>query len=177
MAVDPPDLLGQLVVKPGDTMAALAQAVYGIQRNAYLKAVIEANPQIADPNTINIGNLIAFPAIRARHGHAAGLYYWVILNEDPVLQDALNNFNVLSKKIRLPLQIVANWSPDTGLRFPIAIRGYFASEQEAADAARGLPERIAFHSRVVHQWPKNTIFFADPTLGGALKISDHSARP
>ena len=177
VAVDPPDLLGQLVVKPGDTMAALAQAVYGIQRNALLKAVIEANPQIADPNTINIGNLIAIPAIRARQGYAVGLYYWVILDEDSALQDALNKFNALSKTIRLPLQIIANWSPDTGLRFPIAIRGYFASEQEAADAARGLPEHIASHCRVIRQWPKDTIFFANPAIGGVLKISDHSARP
>ena len=158
-------------------MAALSQAVYGLQRNALLKAVIEANPQIADPNTINIGNLITFPAIRPQHRQVNGLYYWVILDEEAVLQDALNKFNTLSKSVRLPLQIVANWSLDTGLRFPIALRGYYTGEQEAAGAARKLPAQIASHCRVIHHWPKDTIFFADPTHGGALTNSDHSARP
>jgi general secretion pathway protein A len=177
VVADPPDLLGQLVVKPGDTIAALTRAVYGIQSNVFLRAVVEANPQIEDPNTINIGDLIAFPAMKARHRDVDGRYWWVILDEDPALPVSLNKLNQLSALFHLPLQIIANWSLDNGLRFPIAIRGYYASEQAAAEAARGLPDRVASHCRIIHNWPRDTIFFADPTLGGVLKKSDHSARP
>ncbi len=162
----PPDVLGRLVVKPGDTMVGMVQAVYGTHHNRYLRAVIEANTQIPDPNQIDIGQTISFPALRSNPDTGRCPCWWVILDEGPSLPDALRRLVELSSVVRYPLQLISNWSPQSAIRFQVTLKGYFSSQDEALIVTRSLPQEIAAGSDIVSEWPPETIFFSNPTGGG-----------
>jgi len=163
---NPPDVLGQLVVKPGDTMVGMVQTVYGTHHNRYLRAVIEANAQIPNPNNIDIGQTISFPALRSKPRTGSCPCWWVILGEGSSLPDALQRLAELSSMVKYPLQLISNWSPHSAIRFQIALRGYFTSEDEALIVTRSLPQEIVAGSDIVSSWPPETIFYSNPTQGG-----------
>jgi general secretion pathway protein A len=48
-------------VEPGASLESLARAVYGDVDSATLKRILNANPQVADPNLILAGDLLRFP--------------------------------------------------------------------------------------------------------------------
>jgi len=53
------DLL--LVVAPGDSLLGLCRKIYGRADTTTMRAVLTANPAIADPNIIEVGQVIHFP--------------------------------------------------------------------------------------------------------------------
>ena len=172
-AAEPPQLLGEVVIKPGDTLMGLVQTVYGAGRNSLLRAVIEANPHIPNPNTIDIGHVVFFPAIATGASTPNAPCWWIILDQTRILQKAMQNFAKLSRLSPAPLQIVPNWSPDTGLRFQIASKGYYASQDDALNVVRMLPGQMADRCAIISSWPRDTVFFASPTLGGLLGNAPH----
>ena len=56
-------MLGQLKVQRKETLGGLIQKIYGIFNLQYLYSVMEMNPHITNPDTIDIGDVIVFPAI------------------------------------------------------------------------------------------------------------------
>lgn len=52
------------VVRQGDFLSRLCVEVYGFSSGELLEMVREANPQIADPNRIMVGDIIRFPDLR-----------------------------------------------------------------------------------------------------------------
>ncbi|MCB9851332.1 MAG: LysM peptidoglycan-binding domain-containing protein [Phycisphaerales bacterium] len=50
-------------VQPGDTLAALAEVYYGSRRHVPL--ILQANPQVRDPNVLRVGSEIRLPALPA----------------------------------------------------------------------------------------------------------------
>ncbi len=162
----PPDALGQLAVKPGDTMVGMVQAVYGTHHNRYLRAVIEANGQIPNPNDIDIGQTISFPALKFNPKTGSCPCWWVILDEGTSLPDAMQRLVELSSLVKFPLHLISNWSPQSATRFQVALKGYFTSEGEALNVIRALPQEIAADSDIVSNWPPETIFYSNPAAGG-----------
>ncbi len=160
-----PVVLGQLAVKPGDTMVALAQKVYGTYRNSYLRALVAANSHIANPNDINIGNVISFPALQTKPKSGICPCWWIILDEKPSLQATMGRFLELTPLLKVPLQLLLFWSPKSGTHYQIAIKGCFANQDEAADVSRMLPSQIAADSNIVSSWPPETIFYSNPAPG------------
>ena len=164
--IKPPEILGRLVVKPGDTMVDLVQAVYGTHRNRHLRAVMEANAHIPNPNAIDIGQTISFPALRSKSKTGNCPCWWVILDQQPSLQTAMGRYLELLPLARRPLQFIPSWSPQSGTRFQIGLKGFFSSHADALDAARALPQEIVAGSDIVSAWPPVTIFYSNPAAGG-----------
>ena len=52
-----------LTVEPGDSLATMAKRVYGRFDAELMDNILRANPQMADPNVISVGQRIAFPSI------------------------------------------------------------------------------------------------------------------
>jgi phage tail protein X len=164
---NPPDQLGKLIVKPGDTLVGLVHQVYGTQRNAFLRAVIDANPQIADPNVIDIGNVLSFPPLPHEIRHPAAMPCWVQLSDYETLPEAVQRVHQISSTTQIPVQMIPNWSPNTGLRFQLLIKGYFPDEPAAAEYADALPKNYTGAGKVMATWPEGTVFYSDPYAGNA----------
>ena len=55
-----------VIVQKGDTFLELTESVYGSSRGGVLRIVLEANPDIKDPERLSVGTPIRFPAIRSQ---------------------------------------------------------------------------------------------------------------
>lgn len=172
----PPEILGHLIVQPGDTLENLASAVYGAHRDSRLKAVILANPHIRNPNSISIGDIVKFPLIACEPVAKAHPCYWVILDEFPSLPSTMQRLLEISNTMVVPLQVIPHWHPESGLRFFLSIKGYFASETEAISYTRALPDSIMRNGWVMSTWPEPTRFYADPYEGGILNSLSSDVR-
>ncbi len=164
----PPEFMGQLIVQPGDTLGELASAVYGTRRNSQLRAVISANPHIQNPNSIAIGDVVRFPSIAFKPLARTAPAYWIELYDAPSLPSAMHRLSVISETMVIPLQLIPIWSPESGLRFPLIIKGYFDNEARASSYMRALPESLLKEARVVSGWPDQSRYFADPFEGGRI---------
>lgn len=58
---EPGTALRRVIVTPGDTLLGLCRKVYGRADKAALQSVLTANPDIADPDAIEVGQVIHFP--------------------------------------------------------------------------------------------------------------------
>ncbi len=165
-APGPPELLGQLIVKPGDTMFGLVHQVYGTRRNKYLRKVIRVNPHIQDPNAIDIGHVIHFPSLRFETKTGDYERHWIVLDEGPSLPGTIQRLDEIYKESHIPAQMIPNWSSQSGLRFHIAVKGYFTKKEEAYNYLKTLPAEMASRAKVVTGWPEDAILYCDPYGGG-----------
>ncbi len=172
----PPEIMGQLIVQPGDTLVELASAVYGTHRISQLRAVISANPHIRNPNSISIGDIVRFPSVDFEPIAKIQPSYWIILFESPSLPSAMQQLSEVSEAMVVPLQVVPHWNPDSGMNFSLIIKGYFDSEAEALNYTRALPESIIKNGRVTSNWPERTRYYADPYEGGRLTSPTRNVR-
>jgi general secretion pathway protein A len=148
-----PRELGTVTVQPGDTLVSLVRKVYGGYRHHLLRAVIEANPIILDPNTIETGDPLVFPAIRftspRRTGSAEG---WIILKQCGSLSEALAFKSELEKQWNLPARMLTYWTATEGLRFHVALPEPFADRNEAQARIEGLPAMAAAAAHTSGAW-------------------------
>lgn len=166
--IHPPELLGQLVVKPGDTMVGLVQTVYGTKRNSYLNAVINANPHIDNPNRIEIGDIIIFPSISIQPDIENFSCYWIVLEEFPTLPSAAHRISEITNAMTAPMQLIPNWNSESGLRYTLCVKGYFLKKSEAIKYTHSLPKDIILQYRIISKWSENTLFYSNPYTGGML---------
>lgn len=172
----PPEILGQLIVQPGDTLEKLTSSVYGSRSYSQLKAVILANPHIQNPNSISIGGIVKFPLLAYEPDGKKHTSYWIILDEFSSLPSTMQRLSEISKTLAIPLKVIPHWHPESDLRFFITINGYFENEAEAIDYSQALPESIMRKGRVMSNWPEETRFYADPYEGGKLHSPINDAR-
>lgn len=165
----PPELLGQVVVNPGDTLLNLVHTVYGTYRSRHLRAMIDANPHIKNPNHIDIGNVIFFPSLPNGSKIKKHPCFWVILDERRSLPSAMQRRVELKSALPVPFHMIPHWNPESGLHFYLSVKGYFQNEEEARSYIKALPEDISENSRVVSNWPVQTLFFTNPFEGGVIK--------
>ncbi len=163
---NPPELLGKLIVKPGDTMFGLVYLVYGTRRNSYLREVISMNPHIQDPNNIDIGYIINFPPLPFKMKTNDHEKHWIILDESQGLPGATQRLYEIHKETQVLARLIPNWSLQSGLRFQIAVKGYFTKEEQADSYLKALPVKMAGGAQVVSGWPEDTILYSDPYAGG-----------
>ena len=163
----PPTSLGKLIVKPGDTLVGMIYRVYGSHHPKHLRAVIEANVYLENPNRIDIGNVIQFPPFAVTLRQHPQPVYWVLLEEQRTLPSAMQRVDEITRSIRIPLQLLPSWSSETGLKFQLLVKGYFSDIQEANNYIQALPENLSDNGRVLSEWPEETRFFSDPYSNGA----------
>jgi len=94
----PPVLLGQLRASNGDTLYKMITRVYGVFRTSHLTAVVKANPQIVDPDAIDIGQWILFPAIGFEPNPLLYQCAWIVLDRKPALDQAMARWKQLASR-------------------------------------------------------------------------------
>ncbi|MBR9981621.1 MAG: AAA family ATPase [Desulfatitalea sp.] len=116
---EPPPLLGHVVVQPGDTLQGMVRAIYGSGATRYMRMVLAANPQISNPDVIELEDRIAFPTLPDTLVPAYRQGNWTVLAERDTLQAALRDLQEKKRTETAPLSLATHWAPDAGLRFTV----------------------------------------------------------
>jgi hypothetical protein len=171
----PPHVLGQLIVRPGDTLGIMINQVYGVFRKSFLSMVIAANPHITDPNDIEVGNIVQFPTVNFELNRQSPPIFIIAFDEQLSLSAAMQRLRVLFEEIQLPVRVLPTWSPGDGLRFHLVLKGYFNSHDAASRYLSLLPAQTSDQASIVFEWSDKTLLFSDP-YGGGLRLSPLTVR-
>jgi general secretion pathway protein A len=128
-----PALLGEASVPRHASISYLIRLVYGDYSAKLLHDVLDANPQLFDPNNIPAGTRIKFPVRNLLHPSQEALQFIVVAAEEVVLQNALD---VLKKiKHKAPeFRLYYQWSSESGLQFCVAMQSLYPTRAAAQQA-------------------------------------------
>jgi len=160
----PPKVLGQLKVQRRETLGGLIQKVYGIFNLQYLYSVMEMNPQIADPNTIDIGEVIIFPAIPLSIKPQGQNRWWIELHRRESMKEAFNILR-MDRELDASSRLIPFWDKSSGLHFSIISNKYYYDETTAETMLSNLSPEMKSESRLLSVWGGETVFYANPFLG------------
>lgn len=163
-AVEHPDALGTLKIARRETLGGLILKTYGVFNTAYLKAVVNANPHIPDPDAIAVGQRIVFPMLPMQVAEPATPSWWVEITRESQLDAA---YTVLRNYPRMqrPPRLIPHWNPKDGLTFSVVLSEIFYDESSALDRVNQLPPSMRANSRIFSDWGEQTVFCADPYTG------------
>jgi general secretion pathway protein A len=157
----PPDMLGTLNLRRNETISGLIQRIYGNYSNKNFRSIILANPQIEDPDRVEVGHPIRFPAISTSVVPSSKGGWWVKIAEKSSLQEALDLLRNYPESAP-PARLIPFWNPSAGMRFAVILKQMFATPEAAQAQLRLVPGGMAAASQVLTAWGEKTVFFADP---------------
>lgn len=158
-----PAILGQIIVHKRDTLGNLVYKVYGIYDRKYLRLVTEFNREIRDPNLIEPGQLIRFPAVPLEVSPSSLKFWWVHITTKDRLEDAYRFLRIHSSNVRR-LGIIPCWNRRDGLKFMILYGKYFPDEKSARRTLKKLPAVLVAGAKIQGEWDADTVFFANPAF-------------
>jgi general secretion pathway protein A len=157
-------ILGQLTLRRDETLSRIIQRVYGNFNSKYFKSFILANPDIEDPDRVEVGQIISLPAIHVEVTHLDRPLWWVKFDETDQLEDAYNvlrNYPENAPEMRL----IPYWTPANGTQFSVVLNKLYRTEQTARDELALMPARLLSSSEVISSWDRGSVYFADPYFG------------
>ncbi len=157
-------ILGQITLRRDETLSKIIQRVYGNFNSKYFKSFILANPDIEDPDWVEVGQIISLPAILVEVTPPDRLVWWVKVDETDKLEDAYNvfrNYPDNSPSMRL----IPFWTPENGTQFSVVLNRLFKDEQTARNELSLMPAGLLSNSEVVSSWDVKSVYFADPYFG------------
>ncbi len=160
----PPMMLGELSVKPGDTLIHLVRMVYGTAENRCMRSVTAANPHIQNPDAIDLEDVVSFPLVIFQWNDRDLNKHRVILKELGTLTAARDILTDMSLAIRTPLRLYCYWTPEEGSRFQLALATQFDTRHDAQASLTGLPEALATDASVRSGWPEGALLFSNPLM-------------
>ena len=156
-----PARLGRLTIQPGETIGQLIQMVYGQFAPSYLEAIVQANPHITDPDTVNVGDIVHFPALPAAVRPLPVNVWWVEVASCPRLDDAVQTLKRLGKN-QIAARLVPYWNPENGLVFSIVLTDCFYDRHAAENAMKRSVLASEQETAIRSLWRDDTVFFCDP---------------
>jgi len=154
-------ILGQITLKRNETLSRIIIGVYGGFNSKYFKSFIIANPDIQDPDRVDVGQIISLPAIPASVKPLNTSVWWVRIDDGDSLEAAFNilrNHPASSPALRL----IPYWNPSDGTRFAVVLDRLFKDEYTARNHLQQLPAELAPNSTILSRWDKQTVYFANP---------------
>jgi general secretion pathway protein A len=154
-------ILGQITLKRNETLSRIIKGVYGGFNSKYFKSFIIANPDIEDPDRVDVGQIVSLPAIPASVKPRNTPVWWVRIDDRDTLEAA---FNILrDRPDNSPgVRLIPYWNPSDGTRFAVVLDTLFKDEPTARLHLRQLPVELVSHSTILSRWDKQTVYFADP---------------
>jgi general secretion pathway protein A len=157
----PPELLGTLNLRRNETISGLIHRIYGNYSNKNFRSIILANPRIEDPDRVEVGHPIRFPAIPASVVPLNKGSWWVKIAERNSLQEALDLLRSYPESAP-PARLIPYWNPEAGMRFAVTLKQLFSTSEAAQSQLRLLPSGLGTSGMVVASWGEKSVFFADP---------------
>ena len=138
--------------------------MYGNYNSKYFKSFILANPDIEDPDRVEVGQIISLPAVQVEVTPPDRPVWWVKVNETDLLEDA---YNVLRNNPdnASSMRLIPYWTPESGTQFSVVLNTLFKDEQTAHNELTLMPAGLLSNSEVVSSWDRKSVYFADPYFG------------
>ena len=154
-------ILGQITLKRNETLSRIIIGIYGGFNSKYFKSFIVANPDIEDPDRVEVGQKISLPAIPARVRPLNTPVWWIKIDDKDSLETA---FNLLRKHLNdsAAVRLIPYWNPSEGTRFALLLEKLFTDEITARNHMQKLPTELASNSKVLSSWEKETVYFSNP---------------
>jgi general secretion pathway protein A len=157
-------ILGQITLRRDETLSRIIQRVYGDFSSKYFKSFILANPDIEDPDRVEVGQIISLPAIPVEVAPPTTPVWWIRIGETDLLEDAYNvfrNYPDNSPSMRL----IPYWTAENGTHFSVVINKIFRNKQTARNERAFMPAGLMANSEVISLWDVKSVYFADPYFG------------
>ena len=164
VATPVPDIVGVAILQRSEMLSWLMIKIYGDYSKDLLNRILAMNPGIKNPNAIEAGKRIVFPALPVSISRAYAGNWWVSLAD-------VNHFEAALTTVRryppylAPVRIVPYWSNAQGLRFRVVLWEYFSTETDAMAAAAAVPVMDDGPATVAAGWPEQSVLYADPFSG------------
>ena len=156
--------LGNVTIKTNQTLSGLIETVYGEFNARYFRAVIMANPQIVDPDLVQVGDRITLPAIPIDIQPAPPIGWWIKLARADTINSALD-IKRSHSRLAIATRLVPFWSAAEGLGFDLVLERIFSDRQDAERYAEQMSAKINTPVEVISLWPREGVYFADPYFG------------
>ncbi len=156
-----PPSLGTILLKRDETISLVIQMVYGTFNSKYFRSLILANPDIDDPDLVDIDQAVSLPAIPIAVRNTDRNTWWILLDEKDDLNtafDYLRNYPANEP----PARLIPYWNQQSGIRFAIILKRYFYSADSALEKLSRVPAALAPEGKVLASWRPDTVFFANP---------------
>lgn len=160
-----PARLGRIAIAPQETLGQLMQLVYGRFRPAYLEAILAANPHISDPNRLNVGDIVHFPALAAAVRPLPVSVWWIQLEAYPQLDQALQAVKQRRSQ-GLDARLIPYWNHEQGLVFAVVLNDCFYDRRRAETILQQtVIPGAGPQAQIRSLWRDDTVFFCDPYRG------------
>lgn len=156
-----PGVLGEIKVQRNETLGGLIQTIYGVFNIAYLQSILRINPHIENPDTINVGDVILFPAIAAHVEQQPLKRWWVQITQEDSLE-AVFRFLRRNTTVVFPARLVPYWDRASGLHFSVLLIQPFFDEASAVNKLKHLRLSGIAKGEIVSEWDEHTVFYANP---------------
>jgi general secretion pathway protein A len=157
-------MLGKLSLKHNETLSRIIQRVYGRYTSKYFRSLILANPDIDDPDQVEIGQTIHLPAIPATVQPREMKVWWILIEEEDNLDAAFDYLRTYSDHAPA-VRLIPYWTSQSGIRFAVVLKEYFYDEASAHQHLSNMPSDLSSQGTVSSLWDENTVFFANPFSG------------
>ena len=170
-------MLGNITLKHNETLSGVIQKVYGRYSSKYFRSLILANPDIVDPDRVEIGQTIYLPAIPAAVQPAKEKIWWILIKETDTLEAAYEFLRLYPEQAPAA-RLVPYWTRRSGIRFAVVLKEYFHDEASAQRHLSEIPPEPFSQAKVTTLGDENTVYFAELFLGSrkALKSEDSFLR-
>jgi general secretion pathway protein A len=153
----PPEVLGQVTTRPGDTLERMIRRIYGVFDQSYLKAVMQLNPQITDFNALDVGKAIKFPPLPVRANPLPKGGRYVQVSQANTLNEAckvLRSYPVDAPQVFL----LPHWNPGDGLKFGLVLKDCCPDQQTAETTLSTLPPSMATRAKIIGKEDEQAVF-------------------
>ena len=162
-----PEIIGKIKLRPNQTLSGLIQTIYGSYNSRYFKSLILANPNIDDPDIVNIGQTVALPAIPANLKPLPQKVWWIKIAEKKNLEEACKILEAFPDNVP-PIRLIPYWNSRNGMKFAVVLKKYFLNERTARLQIERLPLSISSKGKIISSWDVDNVYFADPFLVSSL---------
>ena len=157
-------MLGNITLKHNETLSRVIQKVYGRYNSKYFRSLILANPDIVDPDQVEIGQTIYLPAIPAAVPPGKEKTWWILIEEADSLETAYDYLRLYPEQAPAA-RLIPYWNRQSGIRFAVVLKEYFYDETSALQHLEKMPPGLFSQGKVSTLGDESTVYFADPFLG------------
>ncbi|MFC1826683.1 AAA family ATPase [Thermodesulfobacteriota bacterium] len=158
--VEPPEYLGDIITAPGEAFGDMVRRIYGPWsfNPENVKTVIAANPNLKNPELLNVGDKIRFPTIPVALTPKAEEVWWVRIITYDNIQSAYR-FLRKYRKSPPPLVIIPSRDKSGQVLMNILLEEYFMDTESAQKAIQALPGVITAQAEALHGLSPATFFY------------------
>jgi general secretion pathway protein A len=163
------DMLGNITLKHNETLSLIIQKVYGRYSSKYFRSLILANPDIVDPDRVEIGQTISLPAIPAAVQPGKEKIWWILFEKTDSLEAAYEYLRLYPEQAPAA-RMIAYRSRGSDIRFAVVLKDYFSDEASAQQYLNEMPPALSAHGKVSVLGDENTVYFGDLFLSNGKGI-------